>query len=597
MAAISHISELPGSFPALDSVSAFEATEALDVARSVAPAIIEILSNPTETAINQLFLPDAFWRDQVSLSWSLRTFHPTTAIAQGVVPLLKRADIDASSISLLEEQVLPVDLPNGISLVRIPFTFRTRTPAADANAVFKVVRVKTGEIKVLTVTTALQAIDAAPWLAGFPPAAVSYERPQSMPSAVDVLVVGGGHGGLSVSAYLKALGLNFATVEKQATIGDSWAKRYDSATLHTIRLFSGLPFVPFPEDYPQFVPAKLVAAYYNMYARDLQLPVFTSRECTQAVFDDETQLWTVTIEGPNGVERVKARSLIFSVGVGGRRPVLPDVPGRESFAGEWMHSASYTDASSWAGKRVAVVGASTTACDVSHDASRAGAEVTMIQRSATRIYPQSHIAGMQEIFWNKENSTELADIISTEDPVVLQAALSQLVLGRFRDAHDPAFYDNLRKAGFLMKVDGPVHQQVYVQSGGHYPDIGACAAISNGEIKVKSGTAVVEVTSSGLVFADGSKLDVDVIVYCTGFEKDMRRSISDIVQKDLASGLEPVWGLDAEGEVRGVWRPTGHDKLWVHGGELQTMRYYGRFLALQAAAELAGVRPVPARRS
>ncbi|CAK5284752.1 unnamed protein product [Mycena citricolor] len=386
----------------------------------------------------------------------------------------------------------------------------------------------------------------------------------------------------------------------------------ESATLHTIRLYCGLPFVPFPDDYPEYVPAKLIAAYYEKYARDLQLPVFTSRNCVQAAFDNDDELWTVKIEGPNGIEMIRARSLIFSIGVGGRRPTLPNIPGRrspqESFAGEWMHSASYTDASGWGGMRVAVIGASTTGCDVSHDASRAGADITMIQRSATRIYPQSHIAGVLGRLWNKQNGPELADVLSTEDPIILQATLNQLMLGRFRDAHDPAYYDNLRKAGFLMKLDGP---QIFVQGGGHYPDvskprmrykivhelqIGACEAIINGEIKIKSDTTITEVTSSGLVFSDGSKLDVDVIVYCTGFEKDMRGAISDIVQKDLVSSLEPVWE-QAEGEARGVWRPTGNDKLWIHGGELQTMRYYGRFLALQVVAELAGVRPTPARRA
>lgn len=81
--------------------------------------------------------------------------------------------------------------------------------------------------------------------------------------------------------------------------------------------------------------------------------------------------------------------------------------------------------------------------------------------------------------------------------------------------------------------------------------------------------------------------------YCTGFEKDNRGHIYQIIGNDIK--LEPVWNLDKEGEIRGVFRPSGHPGVFIQGGELQTMRYYGRFLALQVAAVLAGVRPEPVR--
>lgn len=126
-----------------------------------------------------------------------------------------------------------------------------------------------------------------------------------------------------------------------------------------------------------------------------------------------------------------------------------------------------------------------------------------------------------------------------------------------------------------------------------YPDVGAGEAICEGRIKVKSGTEVVSLDETGLNFADGSHLDADVIVYCTGFTKDTRGVIADIIGDKYK--LEGVWGLDKEGEIRGVFRPTGHDNIWQMGGELYCMRYYGQFLAMQIAALLAGVRPEPVR--
>ncbi|KAJ6486047.1 hypothetical protein C8R47DRAFT_1128827 [Mycena vitilis] len=592
-AGISDISQLSGSFVSEDLLSVFGEKEALGVAKAVAPTISRLFLDPTKASFDALFHPDAFWRDNVSLSWSLRTFHPTSTISDKVIPLLRRAEIDPGSIVLEDEHVHAIAFPNGVSVVRAPFTFRTCNPKAQCTAAFKLIRMKNGDVKIFTVTTSLQDLTAIPWRKATED--IPLDIHTTIPSSLEVLVVGGGHAGLSISAYLKSLGLNFAMVEKQPTIGDSWANRYESTTLHTTRVFSGLPFVPFPSDYPLYVPAKLIASYYAKYVQDLQLPAYAGRDCVSAAWDDAQTRWTVTLEGPAGTEVVSARNLVFAVGIGGRYPVMPDFPGIDSFNGESMHSGAYKDASLWADKRVAIVGASTTACDIAQDCARVGADVVMVQRGQTRIYPQAHISALQSTFWNTEIPVDVGDVMATEDPVVLQAALCSLVLGRMKDAHDPEYYEGLRKAGFLAAVDGPLHQQIFCRSGAHYPDIGACAAISRGDIKIKSGAKIEGITPSGIAFSDGSKLDADIIVYATGFEKDSRKAVSAIIGAEQAASLEPVWGLDAEGEVRGCWRPTGNDHIWFHGGDLQLMRYYGKFLALQIAAEVANIRPPPCR--
>ncbi|KAF7307519.1 hypothetical protein MIND_00546500 [Mycena indigotica] len=592
MTAITNIDQLPGSFPDPSSLSVFTDDEAVSIARTVAPQIVALLTSPEKDDFAQLFLAGAFWRDLVALSWTLRTFHPTSAITESVVPLIKRASIDCSSIRLDEAHVVAIPFPNGVSVVRAPFTFTTSSPSTQCTAAFKIVRLSTGHLKVLTVTTALHEVNSIPWRKFDLPAAFS----PTVPTTLDVLVVGGGHAGLSIAAYLKALGVDFVVVEKQNAIGDSWSKRYDSTTLHTTRVFSGLPFVGFPSDYPQYIPAKLIANYYTDYVNKLHLPVYCGRECVSATWDASSDRWEVTLNDISGNQTIRVRTLVFATGIGGRFPLVPDLPGKDAFKGQVLHSIDYTSASRWAGKRVAIVGASTTACDVALDCVKAGVEVvTMIQRGATRIYPQEHITRVQARFWNDDIPVEVGDSMATEDPMVLSAALSSIVLKQLQNSYSPEFYAGLKNAGFIAAVDGSVHQQIYCRAGAHYPDIGACGAISRGEIQVKSDANIDRILPTAIAFSDNTRLDTDVIVYCTGFEKDARNTAAAIIGKDTANILEPVWGLDAEGEVRGCWRPSGHHRIWFHGGELQTMRYYGRFLAMQIAAEIAGVRPSPAR--
>lgn len=277
--------------------------------------------------------------------------------------------------------------------------------------------------------------------------------------------------------------------------------------------------------------------------------------------------------------------------------------------GTALHSAQYTEPTAWKGKRVAVIGSSTTACDIAHECSRIASETTIVQRGATRVYPQKHISTMQATFWNETLPIEVGDITASEDPIALQSTLCAGALAKLTAAQDPEYYAGIEKAGFLATTTGSFHQQIYVVCGKHYPDIGCMDAVIRGEVRVRSGMPIERITPEGIVFSDGRqpedsqprghepdarKLDVDVIVYATGFEKDARQTAWRILRggKD-AHPLEPVWGLNSEGEVRGTWTRNGD--VWFHGGELQTMRFYGQYLAMQVAAELAGLRPEPIR--
>ena len=59
----------------------------------------------------------------------------------------------------------------------------------------------------------------------------------------------------------------------------------------------------------------------------------------------------------------------------------------------------------------------------------------------------------------------------------------------------------------------------------------------------------VHSVEDGLVFKDGSKLDADLIITCTGFETDFRKEAARIVGQDNADQMDEMYGMDAEGEL------------------------------------------------
>lgn len=123
---------------------------------------------------------------------------------------------------------------------------------------------------------------------------------------------------------------------------------------------------------------------------------------------------------------------------------------------------------------------------------------------------------------------------------------------------------------------------------GYYIDVGASQLIIDGKIKVKQGQEIVEVLPQGLKFADGTKLQADEIIFATGYQ-NMRTQTQGIFGEKVADRLRDIWGFDESGELRALWRDSGHPGFWYHGGNLAICRYFSRVLALQIKAQLEGL--------
>ena len=118
-------------------------------------------------------------------------------------------------------------------------------------------------------------------------------------------------------------------------------------------------------------------------------------------------------------------------------------------------------------------------------------------------------------------------------------------------------------------------------------DVGGSQLIIDGKVKVKQGQEIEEILPHGLRFADGTELEADEIIFATGY-KNMRTT-RDIFGGELADRVGDIWGYDSEGEMRTIWRKTGHPGFWFHGGNLALCRYYSKLLALQIKALEEGI--------
>ena len=101
-------------------------------------------------------------------------------------------------------------------------------------------------------------------------------------------------------------------------------------------------------------------------------------------------------------------------------------------------------------------------------------------------------------------------------------------------------------------------------------DLGTADLIIRDVIKVKHGTEPDHFTRDGVVFADGSMLAADLVVFATGYEP-IKNTVRNIFGDEVATKVTPVWGLDEEGESRRTFKPSGHPGVSV---ERATMKQF-----------------------
>lgn len=153
--------------------------------------------------------------------------------------------------------------------------------------------------------------------------------------------------------------------------------------------------------------------------------------------------------------------------------------------------------------------------------------------------------------------TELADIWAESLPFPVQFATSVFLTKRIAEA-DKDILDGLRKAGFEVYegINGAgIGSLYFTRGGGYYIDVGCSSLIAQGKIKVRrSPDGIREFKPNGLVLADGSELEADIVVLATGFD-NMRTTVRKVLGDKIADRCKDVWDLDDEGELNAVSIP------------------------------------------
>ena len=422
----------------------------------------------------------------------------------------------------------------------------------------------------------------------------------------EVLIVGGGQGGIALAARLRQLDVPTIVVDRHANPGDQWRGRYKSLCLHDPVWYDHLPYIKFPENWPVFSPKDKIADWLEAYTRVMELNYWGSTTARSAAYDEDTGEWTVIVERDGTAVTLRPRQLVLATGVSGK-PNRPTFPGQDVFAGEQQHSSQHPGPDAYAGKQVVVVGSNNSAFDICGALYEVGADVTMVQRSSTHIVRSATLMdiGLKALYSEEAVAsgvtTEKADLIFASLPYRIMHEFQIPLYDEMRE-RDRDFYDRLEQAGFDHDwgEDGSGLFMKYLRRGsGYYIDVGAADLVADGRVKLARGQ-VDHLTEHAVVLQDGTALPADLVVYATGYGS-MNGWAADLISQEVADRVGKVWGLGSdttkdpgpwEGEQRNMWKPTQQPGLWFHGGNLHQSRHYSLFLALQLKARAVGI-PTP----
>jgi putative flavoprotein involved in K+ transport len=281
----------------------------------------------------------------------------------------------------------------------------------------------------------------------------------------EVLVVGGGQAGLTAGYYLSRAGVPFTILDAGTRVGDSWRQRWDSLELFTVGRYSSLPGLPFPGDPERFAGKDDVADYLESYAEAFNLPLRAGTAVTALRRSGSGY----RIEA-DGRTEYSANQVIVATGAY-QRPYVPKLSDKLDAAVAQLHSADYKNPDQLPHGDVLVVGGANSGVQIAQELSRTRSARLAVGTKPLRL--PRRILGKSLHWWGDH------------------LGIIRAPVGRFRQP---------KRSGDLLIGTG--YKELARRHGVEL--LGRAVGADGRTVRC----------------ADGREIDVDVVIWATGFRPD-----------------------------------------------------------------------------
>ena len=358
-----------------------------------------------------------------------------------------------------------------------------------------------------------------------------------MSEARSAVIVGAGFGGIGAAIHLRRAGVDVKVLERGDRVGGVWNHNtYPGAACDVPSHLYSYSFAPNPSWGRRFAVQPEIQEYVERTARRERVldRVELGTEVRSASWDEAEASWVV--EHDEGTET--ADLLICACGQL-TRPSVPDLPGLEDFAGPAFHSSEWRHDLDLRGLRVGVVGTGASAIQFVPEIQPLVSELHVIQRSPPWILPKldgpygprakrafAAVPSLQLVGrfgWWAFMEAGIAGFVG--HPQVL-APLARLSSAQLRRQVPDA------KLRAKLTPDYRIGCKRILLSSDWYP------ALSAPNVSVTT-ERISAVTESGIRLADDNEIDVDVIIFGTGFRT--REFVAPMEIRGREETLEDAW--------------------------------------------------------
>lgn len=197
----------------------------------------------------------------------------------------------------------------------------------------------------------------------------------------NVCVIGAGASGLLATKNLVESGFGVDCYERETDVGGAWNWRHDRSPVYaTTHLISSKPTTqfpdfPMPDSWPDYPHHSQMLSYLQRYAEhfDLRRNIWFGTEVVR-VSPAESETWLVTTRSTGGgTERTSRYAAVVIANGHNWSPKRPEYEGMAEFTGEVIHASAFQDSSILRDRRVLVIGAGNTGCDLAVEAAQRAA--------------------------------------------------------------------------------------------------------------------------------------------------------------------------------------------------------------------------------
>lgn len=369
------------------------------------------------------------------------------------------------------------------------------------------------------------------------------------------IVIGAGMSGVLAAVRLKQQGVDdFTVYEKGDKVGGTWREnRYPGLTCDVPAHCYTYSFAPHPDWSAFYSPGPEIQRYFERVVDDFGVRGHIVFNNGVDACEWRDGLWHVTLADGSS----DSGDIVIAASGVLHHPNIPEIPGRDSFAGPIFHSARWDDSVSTDGKRVGIIGNGSTGVQIVTRLSETDCELVHFQRSPQWIMPVAQFVYSDEdrkAFRDDPEKIEALrngddywggirrfnEAIIDPDSPAMQEIEDACRRNLEESVRDPALREKLRP-------DYRAACKRLIYSWGYYE------AAQRPNVTIETGR-IAAIEPGGVRLEDGSFYELDVIVLATGFRADR------FIRPTRVNGRD---GIDLDI----VWkeRPTAFNAVTIPG--------------------------------